>query len=435
MYLIITGLYLGTNIAQNIKNCSIDNKKYCLEEKIVNGVIKYFDINGKELTPHPVYSISVQERINKGYTKVSNYSNKITRPNYTVTYLDVADATGKGFDDPSLGATRRATFEAALTNILLLITNTGSVDIEVQLSESDAKGALASGGPLFSSSPGFMTPGTARHITTGKDPFGPTFPDAKVTFDFGYKWNSTMNDPATDEYDMFSVSLHELMHTMGFTSLIASTGESQVGNSVYLSFDQFILNSTSSVVIDGSPPVIQTVVTDLTSNSLKFEIITGMISPIYSPVNFSTGSSMSHFDNNRISGVTYVMNPSISSGKKVRTLHADEINVLPKLGYSIESEYLYNGITDNQTNITSSFEMYPNPAISEITIGWGNFKSKNFSIKLTNILGSEIIKINSKDISPVNNSTKIDISFLPNGVYFMSFENGTSKSIKKFIKK
>ncbi|MBN4065773.1 T9SS type A sorting domain-containing protein [Candidatus Amoebophilus asiaticus] len=426
---------------QNIKYCAHDHKSYFIQEKIINGQTKYFDINGNERISHPVYQLSLKERINKGYTSVSpNYNNKTTaRPDYTITYIDVVNGTGQGFDDPSLGETRRNTVEGALQSILVMITNTGIMDLEVKESEFDAKGPLASAGALFSGTSGFRPGGTSKHITTGQDPFGPSFPDAEATFDFGYKWNSTLNDPAADEFDLYSVALHELTHAMGFTSLVGSDGESQFkdtnGDNIFMFFDQYIINQSSSELVGGEPPGLQTNSTDVTSNALNFKILDAMIVPLYSPTTFSNGSSMSHLDNSRISGVSYVMHPSITIGTKVRTLHADEINIFPKLGYTIESNLLYNSIDDDIVIQANEFNIYPNPAIDYVNISWKDLGISDFTIRLTNILGSEILTIKSDELTPNTTLKRLDITTFPNGVYFISIDNQHSKVIKKFIKK
>jgi len=430
-------LLYTTSLSQNQKEHYCDHqitKSHLLQEKIVNGTVVYEDLNGNMHKRNPVYDMSLEERIEKGITLVSNQKGKrATRANYTLTFLDVSSSTGFGFDDPSLGSARRSILESALTNILTYITDGGSADFEVQLSESDGKGALASATPYLKVNEGFQFGAVAYHIINDKDLFGGGTPDGIVTFDFGYKWNSTTNDPVSDEYDMYTVSLHELFHAFGFSSLISESGESSVGASNYLNFDQFVINSTNKTLIDGEPPDITTSSTDITSEGLKFNFIgSGKTAPIYSPTTYQPGSSVSHFDQNRIVGTTYIMHPSLSKGTSKRVFHDDEVNVLSKIGYSLNYNNVYsvNDISKND----ASFSVYPNPFLDVINVNWTHFNPKYLTIQVNNILGKNILKIENNELNPNVTKTVIDLTSFPKGIYFLHLEDKNNAVTRKLIK-
>ena len=67
--------------------------------------------------------------------------------------------------------------------------------------------------------------------------------DASLLFDFGYNWNSDLGTPTGGEYDLFTVVLHEMTHTLGYLTALDSTGNSELsgGNPrVYKVFDSLL---------------------------------------------------------------------------------------------------------------------------------------------------------------------------------------------------
>ena len=439
---LITIFFAAISMSYSQNGIQCDNgdllKKITFTETEVNGEIQYINLYGDIVKPHPVYKLSLEERVKKGYTVVDpDRNSRVPRPTYTITFLDTVDNTGVGFDDASLGSIRREILESALTDILTMITNTGIVDIQVNVSENEGKGALASAGPYPTpASTGYSIGSVAKHIILGKDPY-PTFADAEITFDFGYNWNNSTDYPDFDEYDLYSVALHELVHCFGFTSYLGPDGTSVVGEDGYYTlFDQFLINSDYSNLLDGDPPGLSTKSDDLTSDALRFQFSTGSIAPIYSPSPYTYGSSCSHLDHSRSSGITYVMHPSLSTGTTGRILHADEINILSSLGYGIESQYLYTGLDDLTENNLENIQIYPNPATNYIKLTWNNSINHNdLTFKINNIIGKELFNSSRDDISVRNNYVIVDISSLPNGIYFLMIDDKVSFVTKRIIKK
>ena len=113
--------------------------------------------------------------------------------------------------------------------------------------------------------------------------------------------------------------------------------------------------------------------------------------------------------------------------------------------YTLEASY--NGITIdkkftvdcgavsgiNLTNNSSQIQLSPNPASGILNISGEGLSNGNYSLSLTNILGEVIMR----DHSIVENNTlqkSISVSAIPNGIYFMTIENGNEKIVKKFVK-
>jgi hypothetical protein len=263
----------------------------------------------------------------------------------TVTYLDTG--TGFGFDDPTLGAARKATIDAVLQYIGTVITNPGALDVEFQVSTNTGTGFLAFAGPFYpTSTPGFF-PGTAfEHITTGIDPDN-AIPDIRVTVNFGYPWNSEVDNPGPGEYDLFSVMLHELTHGLGILSNTNSTGASAVsgGNpGVFTTFDDLLqtgngkdlwttggtFNGTASDLTGGDAGVFYS-----GANAVQTY---GSKPPIYTPAAFAQGSSISHWATSIAGGA--VMVPSISIGTKKRIYAQVESATFKDLGYQVSADAL-----------------------------------------------------------------------------------------------
>ena len=92
---------------------------------------------------------------------------------WNITYDDVVNGSGIGFDDATFGAVRRSTFEAATDYVSSVLDGTGSVDLLVRESLNTGTGSLASGGTSFFLSSGFSNGLLFQHATTGvRCPFG-----------------------------------------------------------------------------------------------------------------------------------------------------------------------------------------------------------------------------------------------------------------------
>ena len=93
--------------------------------------------------------------------------------------------------------------------------------------------------------------------------------------------------------------------------------------------------------------------------------------------------------------------------------NTDEINV---------EVTVCTGITQNKT--TYSLDVYPNPASQYLNITANNIQIKN--IKILNVTGKVIFKAQS--------NTRIDISNLSNGIYFLKIELNQEIKLVKFVK-
>lgn len=270
---------------------------------------------------------------------------------FTVEYLDVTNNNNIGFDHPAQGPTRRATFDAVLAYINSTLAHVGGMQIQVQPSQSDGTGALASAGPFVSLVVNCQQVFPFRHITTGVDPSG-SVPDAQMTVDFGYAWNDDLGAPAGGEADLFSVLLHEVTHALGFTSFIVNSAGAGLGNPVPIDpgtraagFSGFIQNGNGLTLINCTNGDYVGTNADLvgTNNGLKhvgpatvaaWQALgnTGS-APLYAPASFQPGSSTSHWNTNVPTNC--VMRNAIVLGTQVREYSTLDLAALDDLGYTL----------------------------------------------------------------------------------------------------
>lgn len=423
-----------------------DKSQFVINEKNENGITKYFNNKGEEMKSNPVYLLSLDERVKKGFTSVvrsnkqtSNKNATGTGPTITVTFLDVANETAYGFDDPTYGAARRATVEKAVEYYASIITNTGTADIEIQESENISGWALASGGQYYFNTPGFQDGTMFRHLTTGLDPSS-TMSDGLVTYNFYYTFNDNYNEsPTSGEYDLYTVSIHELGHCFGFTSMTEADGSSQLGTGVYSSYDEFLLSDDYSSLFttiggSNSAAMFASSSSELITDGVVLDFGTGSYGAVYSPNPFNA-SSIDHFDSNRLTdGNKYLMNPSLAKGVEIRELHLHEAEVLEKIGYDIDYSTI-SDIKDNPSKSAVSISMYPNPATSGkfLTVSIHNLSEQNISLTVYDMLGNVVSK-QSNSVSPSTKTTQLLINnVISSGVYFVQLQGAETSAKEMFI--
>jgi len=274
-------------------------------------------------------------------------------PVFFLEYLDVSMANGIGFDDPVLGATRRATAQAVFDYMASVLPHGGSADIQFQASETDGSGFLGSAQPLanpFLAECQVAFPVT--HLITGVDP-NPGLPDGIITLDFGYSYNDGLGPPAGGEFDLFSLILHEATHAIGFVSTLTvdNTGNGPLGTNpdVRISgFDDRIENSGGTPVVscpDGTfvgaggaggdlegPPSL------LFNGPAAAAAWAGLgnsgLPTLYTPATHAPGSSVTHWDTNDPNvPASAVMIHIIPFGTEKRVWSPLEFGALEDVGY------------------------------------------------------------------------------------------------------
>lgn len=382
LMLLAVNCSFNTSYSQELPYDHPDKKKFSATVVIQNGEEKMVNGYGEMSFGEAYFSRPLPERVERGYTytvssRGVNYPEKSNEENagvrFNITYKDVILGSGTGFDDPSLGQQRRDALNGAFQYLSSIINNTGQADVQIDPSffQNISPGntpPLATSVAPSNASRGFNDCLAFRHLNSGTDPSN-SLPDGILSFNFGSNINYSYNvngQPTNNQYDFFTVALHEIIHMLGFTSYVAANGGSQAAANVFTAFDEFILDPGYNPLLvtsgSGSSLVVSVPqVSYLTSNDLWFDNMNGAITPVHSPSSFSA-SSLDHFDNSRSTNGKFVMNNSLSKGEYYRNLHPEEAMALVRLGYDINVSLATSVEDMPQSN--SDARIYPNPATS-----------------------------------------------------------------------
>lgn len=261
---------------------------------------------------------------------------------WNVTFEDGTSNVGFGTGH-SLGATRRATFQAALDYISATLDtpNDVTLDYVVETSLTGGTGSLASGGTLFFNNPGFTNGILFQHAQTGTDPLGGQA-DGSAQFDFGYTWNSENDAPAANEFDLYTVAVHEITHSLGYLSLTGSSGNSVFGGNpgTYSVSDSFLERGDGTDLFAAGGNFIGNAA-DLVSDDVFFNGANAMAAnggapvKMYAPNPFSSGSSLSHVDTATFGNA--ISAHAIAPGVKKLNYIDVELGILQDIGWQLQS--------------------------------------------------------------------------------------------------
>jgi hypothetical protein len=199
---------------------------------------------------------------------------------------------------------------------------------------------LATAGSDFTTAgPGFLPTVVQHKILTGVDSNG-SDADGDINWNFAQNW-ATGDSIAYGQYDLESVALHELTHTLGFLSYTDQPGSNT--GTTWTVFDSFLVNADGTKVI-GSNYIWRSAYTpNLTggNSGLYFSgtdavAAYGGLVPLYTPSSWESGSSISHLNDRTFTGSNRkLMNAQVFSGRGIRTLTPVELGILADLGYTI----------------------------------------------------------------------------------------------------
>ena len=199
---------------------------------------------------------------------------------------------------------------------------------------------LATAGSDFTTAgPGFLPTVVQHKILTGVDSNG-SAADGDINWNFAQNW-ATGDSIVYGQYDLESVALHELTHTLGLLSYTDQPGSNT--GTTWTVFDSFLVNSDGTKVI-GSDYIWRNAYTpNLTGgNGGLYFGGTGAVAafgglvPLYTPSSWESGSSISHLNDRTFTGANRkLMNAQVYSGQGIRTLSPVELGILADLGYTI----------------------------------------------------------------------------------------------------
>lgn len=266
-----------------------------------------------------------------------------------------AEGVNEGFNDPTLGASRRAAFAYSLSIWeSYLVESYSGQTITVQAvfdplggsSNSATLGrAAANSGAIISGNTFAETP-LASHLR-GFDTNGASH-DIKITFNSDID-NQTVLGPQDFYYgtdanpgfdtDFVSIAIHEIAHGLDFDSDIRSDGT--LGNPTLSKiYDQFLIDAATggTALSDMSDAEREAAITSTSlywSGTNATSANAGNRVQMYAPDSYETGSSISHVNEDVHGDLT--LSPKANDDTINHQLSAIELGILQDLGWNIAS--------------------------------------------------------------------------------------------------
>ena len=378
--------------------------------------------------PQPYSPPTIQEIYGPGITednlvtltKTQDYlrPQKVAVGDNVVLVVTYGDDANEGFNDPVLGALRRAAFEHGMNVWAANLQGPATISISATMT---ALGGSGTGALLASAAPagffrtfrrGFVLlapiantwyPEALVEIITGIDPNNNRL-DINVTFnsdvdndvvlgDTGFYYGTDAN-PGTD-IDFVTITIHELCHGFGFSDSFDDTGNfgdflpSPRNPTV---FDHFLVNGA------GTPLISLTASPDnVTGDNVFWSGLHGRYAfnkdfggtgdvPMFAPTPFQGESSISHLDEFTFDGIWELQTPDNSSA--VHTPDLIVMGILQDIGHSLpHSRYVdinANGFEDGSSahpfnNLIVGIDRVPDQGIVRILPG-NYLVPKNYSI-------------------------------------------------------
>ncbi|MEH3130032.1 MAG: Ig-like domain-containing protein [Mycolicibacterium neoaurum] len=235
---------------------------------------------------------------------------------------------------------RTALYRAA-NNVMREFIVTKPVIITYEITGENTVGtSLASAeSALISSGAGFFPTVVQHKLLTGIDANGAAA-DGHINWNFAYPW-AFGDYVSAQQYDFDMVAMHEFLHSLGFMSYAqpSSTG-TQRGWTLY---DSFLRTAGGSKLIGSDFRLTSPMAASLTggSGSVFFggnaaQAAYGGLVPLYAPLTWAGGSSISHLDSTVFTGPNrQLMNPQVPTGHGIRALSAVERAIMQDLGYTL----------------------------------------------------------------------------------------------------
>ncbi len=244
-----------------------------------------------------------------------------------------------GFNDPVEGSGYRAALESAATRLgdWLLQDATIQMDVVSRAFDGTAVAKATSEPALLIPGGGFAHAVVPDKIINGIDPNGVSTDGRLEVFFFSPSDVFTyVTDPidvdVDDEIDFQAVMIHELVHTLGFTSATRADGSDDSGNGIttpgtWSVFDQFVSDVSGDRMIDADPMSLTAFRMDTAAwathsvggkgpdaglffdGPIAKSVYGGRV-PLYSPSTFSLESSVSHLDSEGFPNQSFQFSPS-----------------------------------------------------------------------------------------------------------------------------
>ena len=279
---------------------------------------------------------------------------------FDFTFEDMVANTTTGFDDPALGADRRAALIDVANNVIgQQLDHQATVRININESKDLSDNTLAAAGQtFFVVRRSFQDGMVAAAIQKGEDPSPGKFLGS-MTWDFTHDWNLSSESPASGENDFRSVALHELTHLLGFATLIQENGHGleDVTFDTFSRFDSFLENSTGSPLIaNGRFDIFNADISDLTT-AVFFNGTHANAANDGSRVDLFAGAPFGHSSVSHVRDTNDPMTVNLHLGSSQRHWSLLDRGILLDLGYQIPNAVISDldeVLTDTTLTISGS---------------------------------------------------------------------------------
>ncbi|MEP7264401.1 MAG: T9SS type A sorting domain-containing protein [Bacteroidota bacterium] len=389
-------------------------------------------------------------------------SNSCTAGIFRLHFED--DGTGAGFDDPDY-AQAKAMVCQVYTDISLLINEANSpystipdlgngnyVEIDVKKSlNNPSNGILGICDQFYyQTSPGIVHGTVWQTINSGIDSWFGTGLSGnssvgiyhgylQLNFGYNYYYGANPNLIPANEYDFYSTVIHEALHAIGLSSLIAEDGSSKIASGIYSKYDTFLKETNG-----GKEIISRSGCYDYNFNVSATDLITPCsilftgTNNIYvtSPSSWSNANSLSHFDLNCGAG-NYVLSPTILKGSSNRNYDIAELTSLCDLGYSISgiwgnSTYPASGTCGSRVAGVNDYGKYTSSAPGA---AFTTPINTNLSIDASDILNNDENATFFDCLTPLNNCGTVSITSggIGSKINFIPANNFNGYAFLKYI--
>lgn len=250
--------------------------------------------------------------------------------------------------------------------------------------------------------------------------------DIEITINQAINWYfGSDGDPASAQYDLMSILLHEIAHGLGFLSLAASTsdGLTFTSNGSWCVYDLMLAQNQEARIYKWRDQF-TSLLSAATGDNLWLEVPESDIThfyQVYAPSTFYSGVSISHWDDADPLSQQLLMIPYIAAGWVRHQIETQVIEILDALGWDGE--------------LQDRLMAFPNPAVDKVYLELPAAIS-TFTVRLFTSSGREVYSQKIENFS--GELFEMDLSAVSDGVYILSVStslNSRSRSCRIIVVK
>jgi hypothetical protein len=305
------------------------------------------------------------------------------------------------------------------------------VVVEVDWQDRMDNRLLASAGPatLFrgfaGSEPETWYPVALAEAIAGQELNDPDDADINVIANSTANWYfGTDGETPRNRIDLVSVFMHELGHGLGFLASADTVSETELGlgfGGRLIIYDRFLETEATlplanpSIFTNPSPALLEAAtMNDLVFNGPEAVRENGARVPIFAPIAFDIGSSVSHLDERafRAGSENALMTPFLSAGEAVHNPGPVTLGIFADMGWPLNFD-----VVSARHATSPLLNFFPNPTFNDVTIVLppGGNASK---VQLFDLRGRQVL---SRSIAPNQVTLKLEVATLAPGTYLIRY--------------